>query len=236
MTTTVFDKAIDLLQVDENNRWAIGGAINRGLRNGGSWADLEKVLADRGLDFQVSTLRVYSRVTAAFPVEDRIPGVSFAAHQAALTVGDATKGRQAIQNVRDAGHRVTRDTVLAEVRKMKGRTGSQTSDAVAAWRDLRRGVEKLLDLSTGELAALLTLDGGKYAGQASKLSRDLGRVSVKVSEALTKAEKANQAKAKRTAAAVASAGTTKPKTSKAPASAPKVPKLGRLGSGRGQAT
>jgi hypothetical protein len=231
-------KTIALLRDDENNRWAIGTSLNRAMRGGASWRDLDALLANEGLDYKTSTLRAYARVTAAFPAGDRIDGASFAAHQAALTMGNTDKARKAMQRVIDDGRRPTRDSVLAEVRKMKGRTAGQTSDAVAAWRDLRRGVEKLLGLSDSELAALLTLDSGRYAGEASKLSSDLGRVSVKVSSALTKAEKQAQAKARRTSARVAASAT--PKTTKAPVTKPaeapaaKTPKLGRLGSSRGQ--
>lgn len=241
-----FQDTIDLLTADENNRWAIGASINRGLANGYTWRDLDAALTSAGLDYQASTLRAYARVTKAFPVQDRVDGVSFAAHQAALTAGSATEGRKAIESARATGGKATRDSVLAEVRKMKGRTGAQTSDAVAAWRDLRRGVEKILELSASELTALLTLDGGKYAGQASTLSRDLGAVSVKVSEALTKAEKQAQAKSARTAARVSKSATPKAtptvtrsrgqatKATAAPVNEGKAPKLGRLGSSRGQ--
>lgn len=226
-----FSDTIELLKVDENNRWAIGESVNRYLQMGAKYRELEEALARADLDFKMSTLKAYARVTKAFPPQDRIDGASFAAHQAALTMGNPTDAHKAIRAVTDDGRRPTRDNVLAEVRKMKGRTQKQTSDAVAAWRDLRRGVEKILDLSASELTALLTLDGGKYAGEASTLSRDLGRVSVKVSEALTKAEKQAQAKARRTTANVAKAATPKAPTAK---TAAKTPKLGRLGANRGQ--
>lgn len=230
-----FSETIDLLREDENNRWAIGASINRALRAKYTWKELEAELTAHDLDFKLSTLRAYARVTAAFPSPtERIDGASFAAHQAALTMGSPADARKAIRAVQDRGSRATRDSVLAEVRKMKGRTTKQTSEAVAAWRDLKRGVTKLLELSDSELAALLTLDGGKYAGQASTLSSDLGKVSVKVATALTKAEKATQAKAKRTAAAVSRAATPTAPKAKAATPAAKTPKLGRLGSSRGQ--
>jgi len=239
-----FDKTIALLGQQEDNHWKVGDTLRgefRGYRLGNGkpdWAALASALSAAGAEHTLTTMKAYYRVAAAFPENDRIDGVSFAAHQAALTMGDANQARSVIQTVQlGTGGKATREAVLSEVRRVKGRTTNQTSSAVEAWRMVRAGVDKLLDLEAGELDALLTLADGKYAGEAATLARDLGKVSTKVTASLTKAEKvlaARKAKKAQSRAAKAPMTAKAPKAS-APAAAKPAPRVGRLGQNRGKA-
>jgi hypothetical protein len=81
------------------------------------------------------------------------------------------------------------------------------------------------------------MDAGKYAGQATQLSRDLAQVSMRISHALGEAEKAIKAQADRQAAALAKVASKAAAPTVAPKPAapkPAAPKAARLGKGRGQ--
>lgn len=231
---------IKTLRKQESTHWDIADALVKEVHTHRDWDRLAGLLADQGIEYKISTLKAYRRVAWIFPdTTTRVRGASFAAHQAAATLGSTVKAGVALARAAKSQGKVTRDTVLAEVRQMKGRTNSTTSDAVSAWRDLKRGVAHLLDLQGHELGALLMMEG-TYQGQAPDLSRDLAKVSLRIADAMAKAEKARAAqknKAARKAAGVyrrtRSAGDglglrkPKPKTAR-----PKV-KVGKLGQGRG---
>jgi hypothetical protein len=234
-----FEQTIALLGTQEENHWKVGDTLVREMRAyagaNPDWGGLQAALTAAGAEHTLATMKAYYRVATKFPAEDRVPDVSFAGHQAALTIGNIASPIDVIRRAQvSAGGRATREAILSEVRQMKGRTTSQTSDAVEAWRMLRAAVDKMLDLDAAELEALLTLANGKYAGEAADLSRNLGKVSVKVADALTKAEAVMAKRAAKTKARVAGAATpkaTKPKVAQATKPAPRI---GRLGQNRGK--
>lgn len=232
-----YTQTIKTLLEQEDNHWAIGEALNIEVRRNNDWRGLDHALGQAGLDYKISTLRAYRRVAAAFPQGERVPGVSFAAHQAALTVGTHEVPRVVIERAIRANGKATRDAVLNEVRQIKGRARVDTANAVAAWRDLRRGVEALLALDEAELEALMQVAQGTQAGQAPALVRDLTKAGTKIGKALTKAEaQAKRAAAKAAHGPKAAAVPSVPKTRVTQAAAPaaKKPKVGRLGEGRGE--
>lgn len=224
-----FDKTIKALAEAEQNQWKVGDALVAEVRAKADWDDLSKALVAAGIEHTPSTLRAYRRVAAGFPRDQRVTGVSFGAHQAALTAGDAAGGLVAIDRARTNTGRATRDAVLAEVRAIKGRASNAVSDALVAWRDLTRAVGKLLDVPESELEALLIMDGGKYAGRATDLVRDMGKVQARIGASITVAEKA-LLKASKPKLTGTQAPAAKPKA-QAPANKPKI---GKLGKGRGQ--
>lgn len=236
-----YTKTISTLKQQESTHWDIADALVTEIKNSGDWDQLAAALEAEGLDYKTSTLKAYHRVARGFPSTDRVTGASFAAHQAALTAGNNAQARVAISRARDNAGKVTRDSVLAEVRRMKGRTTNDTSDAVAAWRDLRRGVAKLLELAPGELEALLSIDSGAFGGQAGPLSKDLVKVGLAISEALRAAEskikadkatKATRAARRQGAETPRAPATAKPKTP-ANTTTPPKPKVGRMRQDRG---
>lgn len=233
----MFERTIKRLVEREHSHWDIGDALVAEITSSTDWDDLAQAVAARGLEYKISTLRAYHRVAKAFPQDERVPGVSFAAHQAALTAGDAHDARVAIDRAKANSGAATRATVLAEVRVMKGRTQTAISGAVSAWGDLRRGVERLLATDPAEIESLIVMDD-KYAAQAAALSQDLAKVAMLISDAAREAERrVARHRAKQAQAQAPKAG---PKSTKAPAPAQAAPaaakpKLGRLGKGRGEA-
>lgn len=227
-----YRKTITALRNQESTHWDIADALVAEIRTGNSWDELARELEDQGLDYKVSTLKVYRKVASQIPAEQRVSGVSFAAHQAAATLRNTGQIRQALDlAARNNGGKVTRDTVLAEVRKINGRTSGQTSDAVAAWRALQNGASKIAALPTAELDALLMMDKGKYAGELGDLLSDISAVQVLLAESRTRTEKAIKA-AEGKKAARAAKTESKP-TPKAKATKADAPKVGKMGARRG---
>jgi hypothetical protein len=111
---------------------------------------------------------------------------------------------------------------------------------VAAWRDLKRGVEGILGLDQSRLEALLIMDRGHFGGEASELAKDITKVSIKLSEALQVAERKlaakesdeAQAKARRKARQMP-APQPQPKVEAAENGGTKKPKVGRMSRQRG---
>ena len=236
----MFERTIERLVEREHSHWDIGDALVAEITSSTDWDDLAQAVTARGLEYKISTLRAYHRVAKAFPQDERVPGVSFAAHQAALTAGDAHDARVAIDRAKANSGAATRATVLAEVRVMKGRTQTAISGAVSAWGDLRRGVERLLATDPAEIESLIVMDD-KYAAQAAALSQDLAKVAMLISDAAREAERrVARHRAKQAQVRAAQAPKARPESTKASAPvqatpAAAKPKLGRLGKGRGEA-
>ncbi len=237
-----YSKTISTLRKQESTHWDIADALRLEIATNNDWDALADLLAEEGIEYKTSTLKAYRRVAVIFPDQkDRTAGASFAAHQAAATIGNTDQAKVALTRADKNQGKVTRDTVLAEVRQMKGRTDNTTSNAVAAWRDLKRGIASLLDLPARELNALLMMEGAAQ-GQAPDLSKDLAKVSVRIADSMRSAEKAIEAKKAKKAKAEKGtdarrlAELDKPKaqrkTTKTGAEKPKV-EVGRMGKGRG---
>jgi hypothetical protein len=239
-----FTKTIEALQTQESSHWAVGEALVKEVNSYSSqtsviqWDALGAALEQAGLSHTISTLKAYRRVAMSFSPESRIEGVSFAAHQAALTAGDVTRARAMIVLAQGnhAGGKATRDGVLSEVRKLKGRTTAQTNASMRAISSLTAAVGKVLDLGEGELEGLMLLDKGAAIGKTADLLMKLGKVSQVLGEATDDAEKRLASKTRTTRGKKTSKpGKTPPVTSPAKAKATTKPKVRKMGNKRGAA-
>lgn len=212
----------ELLKAREAGQWDLGDALTREIQTGKDWETLMDWVNQEGLDFTRGTLKAYHRVAHTFRPQDRVAGASFAAHQAALTAGSLAGAKTALQNAQASGAKVTRDKVLSQVRQMKGRATHETSDVLAAWRDLRRATQSLLDADAADLRSLLMLEGGKYQAEAAELGSKLVQTASRIADASAEVERKAKGKSKSKTPAQAQAPTAKPK-------------IRKLGAGRGEA-
>lgn len=227
--TDRYEHIIDLLQQAESSHWIIGDALSSYSFTSWEWDELQRDLDQAGISHTVGTLKVYARVAGQISAEQRLHGVSFAAHQAALTIGDSDTAIKLIKKVQAEQGNPTRDRVLNEVRTLKGKQKVTTTEAAAAWRNLKAAVEQMSNLPHGQLDALLLLHQGRFAGQAVKLQEQISEIQYEITGSIARVEntlKGRPSKAASKPAPISAVAAEKPEN------APKV-KVGKLGKGRG---